>query len=112
MKIALPMTGGRLAAHFGHCEQFVVFEVDPRCDCVTTRETYIAPPHEPGLLPAWLKERGVSLVIAGGMGTRAQQLFAQNDVETIVGAPDDDPRLIVNAYLNGSLKPGDNICAH
>jgi predicted Fe-Mo cluster-binding NifX family protein len=29
MKIAIPLTAGRLSAHFGHCEQFALIEADP-----------------------------------------------------------------------------------
>ena len=28
MRIAIPLAGGKLAMHFGHCEQFALFDVD------------------------------------------------------------------------------------
>jgi len=43
-----------------------------------------APPHEPGLLPRWLHEQGAHLIIAGGMGHRAQELFVQNGIQVTV----------------------------
>lgn len=112
MKIAVPVANGRLCLHFGHCAQFVIHEVDPAAKRTLRREYLTPPPHEPGVLPRWLHEQGVNAVIAGGMGQRAQQLFTQNGIEVIVGAPDGDPDEIVAAYLAGSLKAGDNVCDH
>jgi ATP-binding protein involved in chromosome partitioning len=112
MKIAMPLADGRLCLHFGHCEQFGIFEVDPSARTVLRTEHLVPPPHEPGLLPRWLHGHGVNVIIAGGMGQRAQQLFAQNGIEVIVGAPDGNPDEIVAAYLAGSLKAGENVCDH
>ena len=70
------------------------------------------PAHEPGVLPRWLGEKGVNIIIAGGMGSRAQNLFAEQNIEVVVGAPAEAPDAIVNAYLAGSLQAGDNICDH
>ena len=77
MKIAIPVTNGRLSSHFGHCEQFAVVDVDDVGKSITNSELLTPPVHEPGVLPKWLSEMSVNLVIAGGMGQRALQLFAQ-----------------------------------
>ncbi len=110
MKIAMPVTGGRLSQHFGHCEQFLIFEVEDRA--LSSREDLSSPPHEPGLLPRWLKEQGVTMVIAGGMGNRALQLFQQAGIEVIYGAPSVEPEAAVDSYLKGDLQTGDNACDH
>jgi len=112
MKIAVPVAAGRLSMHFGHCEEFVLVDVDPGEKKILNTESVEAPDHEPGLLPRWLHERGANLIIAGGMGQRAQDLFAQQDIQVIVGAPSDEPAALVNAYLSGDLKIGDNVCDH
>ncbi len=112
MKIAVPVAQGRLSAHFGHSEQFVVFEVDEQSKEILKKSSHVPPPHEPGLLPRWLHELGVNLIIAGGMGQRAQQLFAQNGISVVVGAPADTPEDLVAAYLSESLQAGENICDH
>lgn len=112
MKIAIPTAGGQLCMHFGHCEQFAFVTVDPETKTVTKTEMLTPPPHEPGVLPKWVAENGGNLVIAGGMGQRAQQLFNQNGVEVIVGAPVDEPEKIVTDYLNGTLVSGANACDH
>ena len=71
-----------------------------------------APEHEPGLLPAWLADKGAGFIIAGGMGSRAQQLFAEQGVTVITGAPVAEPETVVQQYLAGSLVTGENVCDH
>lgn len=110
MKIAIPLAGGRLCLHFGHCEQFAVVDAGDDGEMQTTLAT--PPAHEPGVLPQWLHQQGVEVIIAGGMGHRAQQLFNQHGVKVVVGAPAETPEKIVSAYLDGSLQSGINACDH
>jgi predicted Fe-Mo cluster-binding NifX family protein len=112
MKIAIPTTNGLLSMHFGHCEQFTFYDID--ADNKTILQTGIldAPPHQPGLLPAWLHEQGVDCVIAGGIGMKAQQLFQQAGVDVIPGAPPIAPEEIVQQYLQNTLQCGTNACDH
>ena len=110
--VALPVAAGRLSLHFGHCERFVFFEVDRDAGTVARRWEAEPPPHEPGVLPRWLKEQGAGTIIAGGMGRRAQDLFAHNGVEVLVGAPAGDPATLVDDWLAGKLAPGTNLCDH
>jgi ATP-binding protein involved in chromosome partitioning len=112
MKIVIPVADGKLSMHFGHCERFVLIDVDPTEKKILKREDLEAPPHEPGLLPKWLAERGANLIIAGGMGQRAQDLFCKSGIEVIVGAPSETPENLVNSYLVGTLHSGDNVCDH
>jgi ATP-binding protein involved in chromosome partitioning len=112
MRIAIPLADGKLSMHFGHCERFVLIDADPATKRIQAREELTAPPHEPGLLPRWLAERGAQLIIAGGMGGRAQGLFAQNGIQVVVGAPAETPDVLVAAYLGGTLKSGENVCDH
>lgn len=112
MKIAIPTSNELLSPHFGHCEEFTIVDVDTGGGKMLSKEKVAAPAHEPGLLPRWLHEMGADLIIAGGMGGRAQELFAQNGMDVIVGAPALSPDEIVTAYLNGTLQPGSNACDH
>jgi predicted Fe-Mo cluster-binding NifX family protein len=112
MRIAIPVTNGRLSAHFGHCEQFAIVDAEPENNRVTHVELFAPPAHEPGVLPKWLSGLCVELVIAGGMGRRAQQLFAQNNIDVIVGAADNPPEKLAEQYLTGRLQCGQNICDH
>ena len=112
MKIAIPLAEGKLTMHFGHCASFALIEVDAQTKKIIKREDVAAPPHQPGLLPPWLAERGATVIIAGGMGQRAQELFAQQGIQVVVGAPSDTPEVIVNNFLAGTLQVGDNVCDH
>ncbi len=112
MRIAIPLVDGKLSAHFGHCEKFAVLGVDAASKTIESQELLTPPPHEPGVLPAWLAEQGVSVIIAGGMGQRAQGLFTQQNIEVVVGAPTDEAEVLVSDYLAGTLQVGDNVCDH
>ncbi len=111
MKFAIPTYQGKLCAHFGHCEAFALIDTDSEGRVVN--ENYVTPPpHEPGLLPPWLAQQGVNCIIAGGMGSRAQQLFAQQGVRVVTGAQAESPREVVEQYLEGTLQTGANTCDH
>ncbi len=112
MRIAVPVAEGKLAMHFGHCATFALVDVDTENKTVLGREDVPAPPHQPGLLPPWLAERNVNLVIAGGMGQRAQALFAEHGITVLVGAPAETPEDVATQYLAGTLQTGANVCDH
>ena len=112
MRYAVPVAGGRVAAHFGHCEQFALFDVDELKKEIVERKAMTPPGHQPGVLPMWLAGEGVSVIIAGGIGSRAQDLFRQNHIEVVIGASEDDPEKVVLAHLAGKLTVGNNICDH
>ena len=112
MKYAVPVSGGVMCSHFGHCEQFALIDVDEKNKKIISKELVTAPEHEPGLFPKWLAEKGTARVIAGGMGMRAQGLFRENGIEVIVGAMESDPEKAVLNHLSGSLTTGNNVCDH
>ena len=112
MRFAVPVVEDKVAAHFGHCSHFAVFDVDEATKAIVKREDIPSPGHQPGFLPAWLAEEGVSVVIASGMGSRARALFNESRIEVIVGVLGDDPEKAVLDYIKGGLATGDNICDH
>ncbi|MBE0479575.1 MAG: NifB/NifX family molybdenum-iron cluster-binding protein [Dehalococcoidia bacterium] len=112
MRYAIPVSSGLLAQHFGHCDQFALIDVDIRARQVLEKKVVPSPGHQPGLLPQWLAEQGVSIVIAGGMGMRAQDLFRENRIQVVVGSLEQDPEKAVLSHLNGVLDTGDNVCDH
>jgi predicted Fe-Mo cluster-binding NifX family protein len=110
-KIAVPVDeSGRLDGHFGHCRYFALFSVSGQK--IISEERITPPPHEPGVLPRWLAEQGVTDVIAGGMGQRAIQIFNQNGVNVFVGAPQLTARELSEGHLNGELNFTGNYCDH
>jgi len=112
MRYAIPVSDGVVATHFGHCDQFALIDVDEARKAIVGKEIIPSPGHEPGLLPVWLAEKGVSVIIASGMGSRAQNLFKQNRIRVIIGALEGDPERAVLDYISGTLATGDNICDH
>lgn len=108
--IAIPLENGILCSHFGHCQQFAIIKTDD--NKLTFEDRITPPPHEPGLLPGWLAEQGVTDVIAGGMGQRAIALFNNKKINVFVGAPLKNPADLASDLINNTLDAGANYCDH
>ena len=109
-RIAIPLENGILCAHFGHCQQFAIIDAENRT--ISEEKFLTPPPHEPGVIPAWLASEGVTDIIAGGIGQRAINLFNQNKINVFVGAPLKSHTDLVNDLLNETLAAGANYCDH
>lgn len=108
--IAIPVTNGMLDEHFGHCKQFAIIETNDHK--ILNSSEIEAPPHQPGLLPKWLAEKGVTDVIAGGMGQKAIQIFNHHNVNVFVGAPKRSAEYLTEGFLNKSISFAANYCDH
>lgn len=109
-RIAIPVVDGNLSPHFGHCQNFVLYDVD---DGQHTNTVVVdSPPHQPGMLPRWLAEQNVTEILAGGMGQRAIALFNQYKINVYVGVPAKTPEELLTDYLAGSLETNENMCDH
>ncbi|MDD3519877.1 MAG: NifB/NifX family molybdenum-iron cluster-binding protein [Actinomycetota bacterium] len=107
MKIAVTTEGNMVFPHFGRSPQFTVYDIEDKK--IKGKEILENPGHDVGVIPDFLKNKGVDLIITGGMGMRARELFRQYEIGCFVGiegAADD----AVNAYLNSALEEGDSIC--
>ena len=111
-KFAIPLANNELCMHFGHCEQFAIIDYDENEKKIVNSDLQTPPPHEPGVLPKWLGELGVNTILAGGMGSRAQQLFASNGISVVTGAPVGKAEDLVKAYVGGNMETGINTCDH
>lgn len=110
-KIAVPVDdSGILDAHFGHCKYFAILQCEG--NAIISEEKIVPPPHEPGLLPRWLAEKGVTDIIAGGMGQKAIQLFNNGGVNAFVGAPKNNAKELAEGLLNETLQFTANYCDH
>ena len=110
-KIAVPVNdNGMLDAHFGHCKFFALFEVEN--NIILSEENVVPPPHEPGVLPKWLAEKGATDIIAGGMGQKAIEIFNNNKVNVFVGASQLPAKELVEGFLNNTLRLLSNYCDH
>lgn len=107
MKIAIASEGKYVSGHFGHCEGFTIYEVT---DKNILGSKFVANPgHRPGFLPVFLKDLNTNVIIAGGMGETAQELFKENGIEVVVGAQGlcDD---LIKQYVNEELRSTGSVC--
>ncbi len=107
IKIAVASENGMVTEHFGHCEAFIIF--DAVNNKIVRSETIANPGHKPGFLPNFLADRGVNVIISGGMGGGAVDIFNERNIEVIVGARG-DAKTAVEAYLQGALKSTGSVC--
>lgn len=108
--IAIPTLNKKLCAHFGHCESFAIVEAE---DDQIIQVEYVKPPvHQPGTYPRFLAEKGVSAIISGGIGIKAQDIFKQNNIEVFMGIDGGSPEELVENYLKDQLHSGENLCDH
>ena len=110
-RIAVPLVNDRFSTHFGGAEQFGFFDCDEAARRITGRSVAAAPPHERGAFPVWLRDCGVTVVLAGGMGPRAVQILQRFGIETMLGIDGGDPEQLVRAYLDGTLVSSSEGCA-
>ncbi|MCT4601927.1 MAG: NifB/NifX family molybdenum-iron cluster-binding protein [Marinifilum sp.] len=109
-KIAIPVKQGVLDTHFGHCSHFALIDVEGKE--IIAEEVIPAPPHQPGLLPPFLANLGVTDVLAGGMGGRAIDLFNAQNVNVFVGAPALEAKELAIGFLNETIEFNANCCDH
>ena len=107
MKIAVASDGKQVSQHFGHCEGFTIFNIEN--NEIKGNEFVQNPGHRPGFLPVFLHEKGANVVISGGMGGGAVDLFNEKNIEVVVGASG-ECETAVKSYLNGTLKSTDSVC--
>lgn len=110
MKIAIPTANKQLTAHFGHCESFAIVYTEG--NKIEKTEFLDPPVHQPGVYPKFLADHGVEVIIAGGMGQKAQDLFAANNIKVCMGVNAETPENLVKQYLSETLETGENQCTH
>lgn len=107
MRIAIAVDGDSVSGHFGHCAEFALVDIE---DGKVAGQSRVAPPpHEPGVLPAFLRQQGAECVVAGGMGPRAVGLFEQHGIHVILGVQG-PVSSAVDALLQGELVGGASTC--
>ncbi len=108
MKIVISTDENNFVSHhFGRCPFFTVFEIEK--EEILNKEIIDNPGHRPAFLPQFLSEIGVSCIVAGGMGYRAQELFAQKNIEIIVGVTGKIDE-VISKFVSGELKSGESFC--
>jgi predicted Fe-Mo cluster-binding NifX family protein len=107
MKIAVASEKEMVTEHFGHCENFNIYIVEN--GKLISSESIPNPGHKPGFLPNYLNDLGINVIIAGGMGGGAVEIFNDKGIKIITGVSGSATQA-VNNYLQGSLKSTGSIC--
>ena len=107
MRIALAVDNNMITQHFGYCEYFVVYEVENKQ--IMGSEILNNPPHQKGLLPKYLKENNIDVVITGNLGQMAINLMNNLGIECIRGVKGNLVE-VINAYVDGTLESKDIAC--
>ena len=109
MILGIAKDGDQVSQHFGHCEGYRLYRIQN--GEILEQMDVPNPGHEPGVLPRLLADNGVDVVIAGGMGPKASDLFCQLGMEVYVGVSGslDD---VAQQFIRGELQEGRNICHH
>lgn len=109
IRIAISTDGDQVSPHFGRCASYTI--VDLEDGKVVTKEVVNNPGHEPGFLPQYLHKSGVSVIVAGGMGPRAQSLFKEVGIDVYLGA-EGSVDTVIEHLQKGTLIAGESSCTH
>lgn len=100
MKIAVTYENGQIFQHFGHTQQFKIYEVAG--DKIAGTEVIDTNGNGHGALAGFLMQRGVDTLICGGIGGGAQMALAAAGIR-LYGGVSGEADAAVNALLAGSL---------
>ena len=109
MRIAVTYENGNVFQHFGHTEQFKIYEVED--NRVVRSELLGSNGSGHGALASLLNEQGIDVLICGGIGGGAQAALAERGIELCAGAQG-DADAAVQAYLRGELVNSGANCDH
>lgn len=110
MKIAVTYENGRVFQHFGHTEQFKLYEADN--GRVISAEVISTNGSGHGALAELLKLQGVDTLICGGIGGGAQSALAAAGIR-LFGGVSGEADEAVQALLAGTLGYDPNVrCDH
>jgi predicted Fe-Mo cluster-binding NifX family protein len=109
MKIAIPTENGYVCQHFGRSPQYTIVDIEDNKEI--KRELIENPGHEVGVIPEFLNKIGINCIICSGIGSRAQEIFAKYNIETIMGAEGkiDD---IIKDFISGKIESKGSACKH
>jgi len=102
---------GQISQHFGRCPYYLIVDVDG--DEIVKTDTIANPyytQHTPGMVPKFINEQGAHVMIAGGIGPRAIDLFASMGIEVVSGIAGNAGD-VVQSYLKGEVS-GVEECGH
>lgn len=109
MRIAVTYENGQVFQHFGHTEEFKIYEIED--GKVISTEIIGSNGSGHSALAALLDERKIDVLICGGIGGGAQAALTERGIELCAGA-DGNADQAVEAYLRGELVNTGANCNH
>ena len=109
MRIAIATENRDVCQHFGHCSEYSIFTIEDKE--IQKTEVIPNPGHRPDFLPGYLHQQGVDVIIAGGMGPKAQKHFEEAGIDVILGVTGSTEQ-VAKQYLEGTLEAGASACEH
>jgi len=109
MKVAVATQNNMVAGHFGKCEEYTIYEIED--SKIVNKQTLNTKDHGHSMLPPYLKENGVNVVICGGMGKGAYDALVARDMKVYVG-PQGDIDEVIALLLRGKLETKEAGCSH
>lgn len=106
MKIAVASEGKNVSGHFGHCSDFNIFTAED--GSIVMEDTVASPGHDYNLIE-FLNERGVNVIISGGMGAGAREKFDEKGIGIVTGAHGSAKDAVLD-YLAGTLISDGSVC--
>ena len=89
--------------HFGRCPCYILVDVyNEEVQVVRSIDNPYARKHQPGMVPEYIHDQGVQVMISGGMGRRAIDFFEQLGIEVATGA-EGTVQMTLDRYFNGEL---------
>mgnify|MGYP000973138687 FL=1 len=107
MRIAISTDGKNVSPHFGRCPSFTLVDLEE--GKVVNKVEVENPGHAAGYIPQFLHEKGVQQIVCGGMGMRAQGLFTEFGVETILGV-EGSINSVIEKLEQGLLESKESLC--
>ncbi len=110
-KIAIPINENQmLESHFGQTKAFAIYSIEN--EKVTSKVVLTPPPHAPGVLPKWINQNGVEILLASTMGERAKKILDYFNVEVYLGAPAMLADELIEKFIAGKLEFDPHLCDH
>jgi predicted Fe-Mo cluster-binding NifX family protein len=95
---------GEVSAHFGRCRGYLMVHIENGgIGKVEGLKNPFFQAHEPGVVPRFIKDAGADVILAGGMGPRAVDMFKGFGIEVVTGGVG-NVRKVLEAWLRGELR--------
>ena len=95
---------GRISSHFGRCPFYVLVAANDR---LVLGSRVVANPyldlHRPGVMPRFIRDLGANVILAGGMGPQAINMFRSFGID-VATMPGGSVATAVTAYLHGEQR--------